>query len=43
MCEDVARTVHVARQLGSPLPIARVDIDALFERYQHGYGQGGAS
>ena len=22
MCEDVARTVHIARQLGEPIPIA---------------------
>src|SRR5215211_6061718 len=34
MCEDVARTVHVARQIGQPLPIARSDVDSLFDRYQ---------
>ena len=39
MCEDVARSVHVARQLGMPHPIAPRDIDALYERYQHDYGQ----
>jgi L-ribulose-5-phosphate 4-epimerase len=39
MCEDVARTVHVARQLGGPLPIAQADVDALFARYQNVYGQ----
>jgi L-ribulose-5-phosphate 4-epimerase len=39
MCEDVARTVHLARQLGEPLPIAQRDIDALYDRYQHVYGQ----
>jgi L-ribulose-5-phosphate 4-epimerase len=39
MCEDVARSVHVARQLGTPVPIAPDDIDALYERYQHDYGQ----
>ena len=39
MCEDVARTVHVARQLGSPLPIAQDDIDKLYDRYQNVYGQ----
>ncbi len=39
MCEDVARTVHVARQLGEPVPIARADIDRLYDRYQHAYGQ----
>ena len=39
MCEDVARTVHLARQLGDPLPIAQADIDAAYERYQGVYGQ----
>jgi L-ribulose-5-phosphate 4-epimerase len=39
MCEDVARTVHVARQLGAPLPIDPADIDALYDRYQNEYGQ----
>jgi L-ribulose-5-phosphate 4-epimerase len=39
MCEDVARTVHVARQLGEPVPIARADIDRLYHRYKHAYGQ----
>ena len=39
MCEDVARTVHVARQLGDPLPIAPADVDALYTRYQNAYGQ----
>lgn len=39
MCEDVARTVHVSGQLGSPLPIAQSHVDALFDRYQNAYGQ----
>ncbi|GAA3409431.1 hypothetical protein GCM10018952_10120 [Streptosporangium vulgare] len=39
MCEDVARTVHVARQLGEPVPIAQSDIDSLYNRYQNVYGQ----
>ena len=39
MCEDVARTVHVARQLGSPVVIDQVDVDRLFDRYQNVYGQ----
>jgi L-ribulose-5-phosphate 4-epimerase len=39
MCEDVARTVHIARQLGDPLPIAQTDIDSLYARYQNVYGQ----
>ncbi|HKE65923.1 MAG TPA: L-ribulose-5-phosphate 4-epimerase [Micromonosporaceae bacterium] len=41
MCESVARTVHVARQLGEPLPIPADGIDALFDRYQNVYGQPG--
>jgi L-ribulose-5-phosphate 4-epimerase len=39
MCEDVARTVHIARQLGEPLPIANRDVDSLYARYQDVYGQ----
>ncbi len=39
LCEEVARTVHIARQLGDPLPIEQQHIDALFERYQNAYGQ----
>jgi L-ribulose-5-phosphate 4-epimerase len=40
MCEEVARTVHLARQLGEPVPIAQDDIDSLYLRYQNVYGQG---
>ncbi|WP_347756039.1 L-ribulose-5-phosphate 4-epimerase [Agrococcus sp. ProA11] len=39
MCEDVARTVHIARQLGDPVALAPEAIDRLFQRYQHVYGQ----
>lgn len=39
MCEDVARTIHIARQLGEPIPIPQDKIDALFDRYQNVYGQ----
>lgn len=39
MVEDVARTVHLSRQLGEPVPIEQAAIDALFNRYQHVYGQ----
>ena len=39
MCEDAARTVHHAEQLGAPVPIAPADVDALFDRYQNVYGQ----
>ncbi len=39
MCEDVARTVHVARAGGEPRPIAPGQVDALYQRYQTVYGQ----
>lgn len=39
MCEEVARTVHLARQLGTPAPISQPDIDSLYHRYQNVYGQ----
>ena len=41
MVEDVARTVHIARQGGELIPIPQAAIDALFQRYQHVYGQHG--
>jgi L-ribulose-5-phosphate 4-epimerase len=41
MLEDVARTVHVSRQLGDPEPLEREHVDALFDRYQNVYGQQG--
>jgi L-ribulose-5-phosphate 4-epimerase len=39
MCEDVARTVHIARQLGPTVPIGQSDVDSLYARYQNVYGQ----
>ena len=39
MCEDVARTVHLARVLGEPVAISPGDVDALYDRYQNIYGQ----
>ncbi len=39
MCEDVARTVHLSRQLGPPVPIPQGDVDRLYDRYQNVYGQ----
>lgn len=39
MVEDVARTVHIARQGGPLIPIPQDAIDALFARYQNVYGQ----
>jgi L-ribulose-5-phosphate 4-epimerase len=38
MCEDAAKTVYIARQLGTPLPISQADIDSLHTRYQNVYG-----
>ena len=39
MLEDVARTVHIARQGGETVPIPPEAIDRLYERYQNVYGQ----
>lgn len=39
MLEDVAKTVHIARQFGEPVPLPEPAIDRLFDRYQHVYGQ----
>ena len=39
MAEDVARTVHLAKQGGPLIPIPQESIDALFDRYQNVYGQ----
>jgi len=43
MVEEVARTVHVSRQLGEPLPIAQHHVDSLYARYQNVYGQSDTS
>jgi L-ribulose-5-phosphate 4-epimerase len=39
MCEDVARSTHLAFQLGRPTAIDPASVDALFYRYQGVYGQ----
>ncbi|WP_250445414.1 L-ribulose-5-phosphate 4-epimerase [Actinotalea sp. C106] len=39
MVEEVARTVHISRQLGDPLPIPQEDVDRLYDRYQNVYGR----
>jgi len=39
MVEDVARTVHLAREAGPLIPIPQEAIDSLFNRYQNVYGQ----
>ncbi len=41
MCEDVCRSVHLARQLATPLPIPATAVDRLHDRYQNVYGQQG--
>ncbi len=39
MVEEVARTVHLSRQLGEPLRIPQAEVDRLYDRYQNVYGQ----
>jgi L-ribulose-5-phosphate 4-epimerase len=39
MVEDVARTVHIARQGGELVPIPQAAVDRLYDRYQNVYGQ----
>ncbi len=39
MCEDVARTVHLARAYGELAPLKPDQIDALHKRYLEQYGQ----
>ena len=39
LLEEVARAVHISRQLGEPLPIPQASIDALYDRYQNVYGR----
>jgi L-ribulose-5-phosphate 4-epimerase len=43
MCEDAARTVHLARALGALEPLEPTSIDALHARYQNVYGQRSAT
>ena len=39
MVEDVARSVHLAREAGPLVPIPQEQIDRLYARYQNVYGQ----
>ncbi len=39
MCEDVARTVHLARAYGDPPALTQDQVDALHQRYKDHYGQ----
>ena len=41
MVEDVARSVHFAREAGPLIPIPQDAIDRLYHRYQNVYGQMG--
>jgi L-ribulose-5-phosphate 4-epimerase len=41
MLEDVARTVHLARESGPLIEIPQESIDRLYDRYQNVYGQTG--
>ncbi len=39
LLEEVARTVHIAKQGGDLIPIPQSAIDSLYQRYQNVYGQ----
>ena len=39
LLEEVARAVHISKQLGEPIPIPQKDIDSLYNRYQNVYGK----
>ena len=39
MCEDVAKSAHLAYQIGEPKPLDQKIVDQLFDRYQNVYGQ----
>jgi L-ribulose-5-phosphate 4-epimerase len=39
MCEDIAKTVHLALQLGTPIPIPADEIARGHQRYANLYGQ----
>lgn len=39
MVEEVARTVHISRQLGEPTRIPQDQVDSLYDRYQNVYGR----
>lgn len=40
MCEDVAKTVHLALQRGIPIPIPEAEVARAHQRYLDKYGQG---
>ena len=39
MCEDVAKTMYIAAQLGEIHRLQESDIAKLYDRYQNVYGQ----
>ena len=39
MCEDVAKTVHLAMLKGAPIPIPEEEVRRGYKRYQEKYGQ----
>ena len=39
MCEDVAKTVHLAMLKGKPIPIPEEEVQRGYRRYQEKYGQ----
>jgi L-ribulose-5-phosphate 4-epimerase len=39
MVEDVAKTIHLAMQLGEVIPIPPEEAEKWYDRYQHRYGQ----
>ena len=43
MCEDAARSTHIAMQAGVVTPLPQDVIDSLYKRYQNVYGQKGSS
>lgn len=43
MVEDIAKTVWLAMQIGTPEPLPQDEIDANFDRYQNRYGTMDAS
>ena len=40
MTEDVAKTVHLAMQIGKPAPIPPDEAEKWYDRYHSRYGQG---
>lgn len=39
MCEDVAKTVHLAKLMGTPIPIPADEVARAYKRYTDKYGQ----